>query len=382
MGRLHSPASRRSIAVRIAYRWPVLTAIGTQVNFWIVANVMLAVINWTVLRASQLTYDHVEPPPLWTTCLLAVVVGIVYGTLLGLIDVWLDRHPKWQGSLGRRILLRGVLYTLVFILTAALTIRVYELVLIDSGIVKAPNPVTDESRFRWVLTFVPTTLVGNFLVSFIRQTNRSFGPGLLTSLLLGRYRDPVREQRIFMFMDMKSSTTHAEELGPERYSAMVRDLFHDVDGVVTRFEAEIYQYVGDEVVFTWNLPDVRDVRNCLRFFFAVQDAIAAKREHYESTYQRFPTFKAGLHVGDVIAVEIGEVKREIAYHGDAINTAARIQGMSNQFGEPLLVSADLLQLCTDLGGAGLQATTLGYVTLRGKNTGLEILAVQRIDPSA
>lgn len=380
MAKDRSAARYRSMAVRVAYRWPLFTAIGTQINFWIIANVMLAVINWTVMYAAQSTYGHVEPAPFVPICLMAAVVGTIYGSLLGLIDVWLDRHPKWQGSLGRRILLRGVLYTIVFGFTALLTVRSFERVLLDTGLVDLPQEMTAESRFRWVLTFVPTTLVGNFLVSFIRQTNRSFGPGLLISLLLGRYREPVKEQRIFFFMDLKGSTTHAEELGPERYSAMIRDLYHDVDGVVPRFEAEIYQYVGDEVVFTWNLPDLDDVRKCLFFFFAMQDAIAERRAYYEKRYGRFPGFKAGLHVGEVIAVEIGEIKREIAYHGDPINTAARIQSMSNSFGEPLLVSNDLLQLCGDLRPLGLHTRALGPVTLRGKHTDLEIHAVQRIDP--
>ncbi|HEY0978483.1 MAG TPA: adenylate/guanylate cyclase domain-containing protein [Flavobacteriales bacterium] len=380
MAKDRSAARYRSLAVRVAYRWPVFAAMGTQINFWIITNVMLAVINWTVMYAAQGTYGHVEPAPFVPICLMAAVVGMIYGSLLGLTDVWLDRHPKWQGSLGRRILLRGVLYTIVFGFTALLTVRSFERVLLDTGIVDLPREMTAESRFRWVLTFVPTTLVGNFLVSFIRQTNRSFGPGLLVSLLLGRYREPVKEQRIFFFMDLKGSTTHAEELGPERYSAMIRDLFHDVDSVVPRFEAEIHQYVGDEVVFTWNLPDLDDARKCLFFFFAMQDAIAARRPYYEKHYGRFPTFKAGVHVGEVIAVEIGEIKREIAYHGDPINTAARIQSMSNTFGEPLLVSGDLLQLCGDLRPLGLHTKALGPVTLRGKHTDLEIHAVQRLAP--
>lgn len=378
MGKNHSPARYRSIATRAVYRWPVLSAMGTQINFWIITNVMLATINWTVMHAAQSSYGYGEPPPFVPIALMAAAAGMFYGSLLGVIDLLLDRDPKWQGSLGRRILLRAVFYTLIFTATAALTVLAFERALLDTGIVRLPYATTPETRFRWVLTFVPTTLVGNFLISFIRQTNRSFGPGLLVSLLLGRYREPVKEQRIFFFMDLKSSTTHAEELGPERYSAMIRDLFHDVDGVVPRFDAEIYQYVGDEVVFTWNAPELKDKRTCLLFFFAMQDAIASHRERYERVYGRFPSFKAGVHIGDVIAVEIGDIKREIAYHGDPINTAARIQSMSNTYGEPLLISQDLLQQCGDLEEKGMRSKPLGSVALRGKLTELRIHAVERI----
>ena len=374
----NSPARYRSRATHMAYRWPILTAVTSQVVFWTIANTTLALVIWSVLRAAETTYASVVAPPLLGICLMGFVAALVYGTTLGLIDVWTDRRFGPRIPLGARILLRGGLYTVIFGVVAFATIHSFEHFFVNARLMPSDVVLTPYARLRWTLIFVPTTLVGNFLVSFIRQTNRSFGPGLLASMLLGRYSKPVHERRIFMFMDMKGSTAHAEELGPERYSAMVRDLFHDMDSVVPYFEAEIYQYVGDEVVFTWNAPAMRDPRRCLLFFFAVEDAIAKRARRYMERYGRIPTFKAGMHVGDVVAVEIGELKREIAYHGDTINSAARIQRLSNTFGEPLLISDELLQLCGDLGAVHLRSIPLGAVRLRGKLADLVIHAVERV----
>jgi adenylate cyclase len=375
MAHRRSPADYRSFATRISYRWPVFTAISTQVNFWVVTNTVLNAVVWSVLYATNATYPDVHPPPLVGSFLVGIVAGIFYGALLGLVDVLMDRHLQVRASLGARILVRGGFYTVIFAFISALTVSSFEHLFMESY--GPGTPVTDDARFRWAMTFVPTTLAGNFLVSFIRQTNRSFGPGLLVSLLLGRYRTPVPEERVFLFMDLKGSTTHAEELGPERYSAMVRDLFADVDSVVPQYEAEIYQYVGDEVVFTWNVHALREPCKCLLFHLAVGDAIAARDAHYRNVYGRSPTFKAGVHVGEVVAVEIGAIKREIAYHGDTINTAARIQGLCNSLGAPLLVSDELLQRCGDLSAAGLTSRPLGSVPLRGKRHDLPIHAVER-----
>jgi adenylate cyclase len=44
------------------------------------------------------------------------------------------------------------------------------------------------------------------VISFINQVNKKYGPGILIPLLLGRYRNPKEEDRIFLFMDLKSST--------------------------------------------------------------------------------------------------------------------------------------------------------------------------------
>ena len=51
-----------------------------------------------------------------------------------------------------------------------------------------------------------------------------------------------------MFLDMRSSTTIAEKLGHERFYALLNELFHEISQPVLQTKAEIYQYVGDEVV--------------------------------------------------------------------------------------------------------------------------------------
>jgi adenylate cyclase len=377
-----SPAHYRWQALRAAYRYPVLVTLGTQINFWILTNAVLVFVSYLTLRAASLTYTSVQPPPLLPTLGLSSVTAIFYGTALGLIDMWVDRRYGARLSLGLRILLKWVFYTVAFACISALTIYAFESLLMDEWFESMGVKMTPESRFRWMLTFVPTTLAGNFLISFIKQVNRSFGPGLLISLLLGRYRKPVHEERIFMFMDLRSSTAHAERLGHMRYSSMIRDLFHDIDSVVPKFDAEIYQYVGDEVVFTWNARELSDRRKCVYFYFAMRDAIQARAEYYRNTYGVVPEFKAGLHVGEVIAVEIGEIKREIAYHGDTINTAARIQAMCNEFGRSLLISEELAGICTpSRDSSPLRAEPMGSILLKGKTAHVTILAVE-IDSAA
>ena len=55
-----------------------------------------------------------------------------------------------------------------------------------------------------------------------------------------------------------------------------------------------------------------------------------RREYYEQEYGVYPEFKAGLHGGALMVAEVGSVKKELAYHGDVINTSARIQAECNK----------------------------------------------------
>src|SRR5688572_6909987 len=116
------PARYRSIATRLAYRRPVLSAIIAQVNFWVLTNTVLNGVVWTVLRATHVTYPDVQPPPFLGSFAVGITAGILYGTLLGLVDAWMDRRVRLRASLGTRIIVQGLLYTVIFAVISTLTV--------------------------------------------------------------------------------------------------------------------------------------------------------------------------------------------------------------------------------------------------------------------
>ncbi|MEX0290973.1 MAG: adenylate/guanylate cyclase domain-containing protein, partial [Flavobacteriaceae bacterium] len=66
--------------------------------------------------------------------------------------------------------------------------------------------------------------------------------------------------------------------------------------------------------------------------------------------------------------------KEIAYHGDTVNTAARIQKKCNELGHELLISENLMR---KLENTSLSFERLGIVPLKGKQREVEIFAVNR-----
>ncbi|MBL7953203.1 MAG: adenylate/guanylate cyclase domain-containing protein [Flavobacteriales bacterium] len=374
---MHRPLTIAEIRERqrvFTFRHPVVMALLTQVSFWIVANTLFVLLMVMFLTAISFHVPGLHVVPLRIALPGAVLLGIAYGTILGCIDLLIERSRDPDRAWGLRILLKAILYTGTFVVLVSIFFNLAKPIY-ERYVGGVPPPISQ----RWMLlALLLFATVGNLLVSFFKEVDRSFGPGLMRPLMMGRYRKPQVEQRIFMFMDLKGSTTHAETLGHIRYSAMVRDLFQDVNRMVPRFEAEIYQYVGDEVVLTWDLHDGPEARRCLLLFYAVQDAITERASIYEHRYGTIPFFKAGVHAGTVTAVEIGDIKREIAYHGDTVNTAARIQSMSNEFGRTLLISEAMKELCGDLHIGGLGSEALGSILLKGKSQHVTIHAVEPI----
>ncbi len=112
--------------------------------------------------------------------------------------------------------------------------------------------------------------------------------------------------------------------------------------------------------------------NCLRVFFDIDAVIEKKRQRYLDQFGVVPEYKAGLHVGEVMTAEIGDLKRGLVFNGDVLNTGARIQGECGRLGRRLVSSAELVARLTL--PTGWTAEEMGPVKLRGKAEPLELVA--------
>jgi adenylate cyclase len=196
------------------------------------------------------------------------------------------------------------------------------------------------------------------------QVSDKFGPGILWKFLTGKYYHPRQEERIFMFLDLRSSTTIAEKMNSEKFFGLLKEVYHDITESILNSQGEIYQYVGDEVVITWPVDRGLAGNNCLSCFFGIQQALELRKEHYMKEYDLLPSFKAGLHIGEATVGEIGVIKKDIVYSGDVLNTTSRIQGECNNQKVNILLSSDLLERM-QLNG-GYQQIALGEFPLKGK----------------
>jgi adenylate cyclase len=210
------------------------------------------------------------------------------------------------------------------------------------------------------------------VIVFFRQLDRLLGPGVLLRYLLGRYHRPRREARVFMFLDLKSSTTLAERLGPEAYLSFVNEFFRDLATPVLDSSGEIYEYVGDEVVLTWTEDRGIQDANCIRVFFDLAALIDDKRQAYLERFGVVPEFKAGVHLGDVMSAEIGDLKKGLVFNGDVLNTGARIEGQCNPLGRRLLASSQLVERLTL--PPEWRVEDMGEVRLKGKTDPLRLMA--------
>jgi adenylate cyclase len=214
------------------------------------------------------------------------------------------------------------------------------------------------------------------LFNFVGQVNRLLGRRVLVRLILGRYHRPREETRVFLLIDLRGSTQIAERLGNLRYHTFLSRFISDVTASAMRYRGEVHRYVGDEVIFTWTAEEGLRNARCVRAVFAISDTLERARTGYEADFGVVPSFWAGLHLGSVVTGEIGTIKHEIAFLGDTLNTAARIEQASKELRRQFLASAEVV-LPLDLPN-DIATESLGPIELRGIEDFVELYAMTRV----
>ncbi len=370
---MHPLARYTQRAREFAFKHPVFTEVNIHINYWIISFWLLGTIIFFYDRALLGFFPDVPRIHYWTPMRTILVSGFIYGLCTGLIRSLIIRRRLDKLSTIGRVMIESLVYFVFFILVWRVGFIFSEEIFTRRGFIQNYDHFLDFQLYSSA-AFILYVFFNILLLNFILQINTKYGPGVLIPMLLGYYKNPEIEDRVFLFMDLKDSTGIAEKLGHIKYSELIRDCFGVANYVVMRYNAQIYQYVGDEMVLTWEKKMGITDHRCIDFFLEFQLAIRAREEDFMEKYGVVPVFKAGLHVGEVTAIEVGVVKRDIAYHGDTINSASRIQDLCNVLGRELLFSKELKDRLEEEGRIpGLEQ--IGEHKLKGKMVRLELYSI-------
>ena len=288
-----------------------------------------------------------NPEMLFPLMLRTISVGVlVFGSAI-IFEVW-SRSKFAQKPFLYLLLARSVVYTLIITTSLLIVNAVWYLV-------RHGYSLKEEMKqyFEGGMYLINLSTIFLFVIVFIglTQINDLHKKGELLNYVLGRYHRPREVERIFCFIDLKDSTSIAEKLGHLQFAMFLRDYYSDISDALRRTAAQIYQYVGDEIVLSWSFADGLRDNNLINCFFEMKKILIAVRQKYVSAYGVFPEFRAGLHGGKVVVTWVGELKKEIVYIGDTVNTASRIQEDCKRLKKDFLISEDILKNIRSLGAA-------------------------------
>jgi len=197
-----------------------------------------------------------------------------------------------------------------------------------------------EEDFDVILTY---TLFFLIIITFTIQMGRKIGYTMLLDTISGKYHIPKEEKRIFMLLDLKSSTTIAEKFGDLKYHQFLNDFYYDITKCIITAKGNIYRYVGDEVLVSWSIKKGLENANCLRTYFYMKFEIKKQREKYLLQYGLVPEYTTCFHSGLVVSGEIGEVKSQIVFSGETLSDIKKLKKIGTKLNQDLIISESLIK---------------------------------------
>ncbi|MAN58383.1 MAG: hypothetical protein CMC08_00955 [Flavobacteriaceae bacterium] len=334
------------------------------VSWVVIANIIFFYEFFTLASNDILSSAFDFKQAFYANLIFSVTAGIIGGIVtINLMERWLRKHAFWK----------ALVYIVITYIGAAFLVSTIGALYFYSEEFAVPfyhiDVVSELYVFFGTWLFLKNFIIWLFIVIstlIVLMVNDKYGPGVFVDYLLGRYFHPKHERRIFMFADIKNATGIAETLGEQKYFNFLKDFFRDIAPAIVQTRGEVYQYVGDEVVVSWKMKHGLKRGNAIQCYYSMQRILEYKSGRYLRKYGVSPEFKVGYHYGPIMVGEIGQIKRDIAFSGDVLNTTSRIQAMCNELGVKILASEAFANVAYNL-PKGVTRHSVGEEKLRGKS---------------
>lgn len=195
----------------------------------------------------------------------------------------------------------------------------------------------------------------------VRLWGRHLAPGLVRSIVAGD-PEPRLQHVAILFLDVRGFTAYAEGRAPEEVVAFLNGFFEIAVGAVLAHGGVVHQLLGDGLMALFGVPDAQS--DCAeRAVRAALDVHRAVGEAVENGALPATRIGVGVHCGEVLLGLVGTPSyREYKVTGDAVNVAARIEGLNKEVGSDVLVSEDAWQLA----GLDLPSERVGPLHVHGR----------------
>lgn len=171
---------------------------------------------------------------------------------------------------------------------------------------------------------------------------------------------PETRLATILFTDIENFTNLVERLSPEHIVTMLNEYFSAVTRPIEKYGGVITQFQGDAILAVFNVPtdDPDHGAHAVRAALEIHEIVKANTFAGTMLNNR-----VGINTGEVVAGSVGSENRlNYTVHGDAVNLAARLEGLNKEYGTRVLAS----QATIDLIGNEPARKLIGKIKIRGK----------------
>lgn len=181
-----------------------------------------------------------------------------------------------------------------------------------------------------------------------------------------------------LFSDLAGFTSMSEGLPPQALSKALISYFDRATEGILNNNGTIIKYIGDAVIATWGAPVKVDREADRAIEAAIQMQVASASpitlETGHGTVEQVLETRVGINSGLVLAGNLGSSRRfDYTVVGDAVNTAARLEGLNKMLGTSILVSEVVLAKCVN--PERFLKRLMGTFVLKGKKQGIVVFEI-------
>jgi adenylate cyclase len=191
-----------------------------------------------------------------------------------------------------------------------------------------------------------------------RQITGLFGQYVPPEIVGTMSRDPghftmeaeSREMTV-LFTDVVDFTSISETLEPKVLAHLMNEYLSAMTAIIYHYGGTIDKYIGDAIMAFWGAPlaDPDHARHAVQSALAMQERMVALRTEFAA--QGLPEIRigTGINSGIMRVGNMGSTYR-IAYTvmGDAVNLAARLEGLTRQYGIWIIAGQETMRLVPDV----------------------------------
>ena len=173
-----------------------------------------------------------------------------------------------------------------------------------------------------------------------------------------------RRSLTFLFTDIEGFTTLSEQTEPEVLVPALNDYLNRASQVVLDHGGIIDKFIGDAIVAVFGAFDdtVNHAQQAVDCALALDDFAHAFIEEKRAEGMDFGRTRIGVNTGTAIIGNFGgDLRFDYTSIGDAVNTAARLEGANKYFGTCICVAGSTVDLCPDS-----LMRPIGEIVLKGK----------------
>jgi class 3 adenylate cyclase len=143
-----------------------------------------------------------------------------------------------------------------------------------------------------------------------------------------------------LFADIRGYTSMSEQMTPLETFALLNDYLACMGQVINDAGGFIDKYIGDAIMALFEDETTGCVLNAA---LAMQQTLKTFNEERRRKEQPLIQIGIGIHRGEVVMGTIGFTSRiESTVIGDAVNVAARVEGLTRKYDRPILVTEPVI----------------------------------------